>query len=122
MCVAHKRAVHQRELVANQLRQVGVQFQAPLLGIKEDPHQAAGHVPEDATGDRINLAADALEPVHEMLLSLAAAMAEPLAERGQPPLAMRQQSQSLFQRAGDEINVPHLAVQVAHERFEPLDR
>ncbi len=35
---------------------------------------------------------------------------------------MRQQRKPLFQRAGDEVNVPHVAVEVAHEPFEPLDR
>src|SRR5437016_10955495 len=35
---------------------------------------------------------------------------------------MRRECEPLFERAGDEVDVPHVAVQVAHERFEALDR
>ena len=46
--VAHERPIHQRKLVANQLRHVGMQLQAPLLGIKKDPHQPARLVAKSA--------------------------------------------------------------------------
>ena len=120
--VSQKGAVHQGKLVANQLRQVGVQLQAALLGVKEDPHHAARLVPKNAVGSRMNLAAQELEPVHELLLETAPAVAEQLAEGGEPPFRLRQQGQPLLQRTGNDVNVAHMAVQVAHERLQAFDR
>ena len=45
--VGQKRAVHQAELVADELRQVRMQAQPALLGVKEHAHQAPRLVAED---------------------------------------------------------------------------
>lgn len=62
--VVQKIPVHQRDLAADELRQVGMQPQAALLRVQENPHQPARLVAEDAVARRVNLALDELEPVH----------------------------------------------------------
>src|SRR5437667_8615931 len=96
--------------------------QATLLRLKKHTHQSTRLIAENPARQRINLSVHALESVHELALKTAPAVAEQFTKRRQPPLQVRQQRQPLFHRAGDEMNVPHVAVEVAHEPFEPLDR
>ena len=48
MRVAQKDVVHQPQVLPEQLGQVGVQFQAPLLDVQKYPHEPAGAVPKYA--------------------------------------------------------------------------
>src|SRR2546425_642050 len=99
-----------------------MELQAPLLGVEKHAHQTARLIAENSARQRINLPVNAVESVHELPLKTAPSVAEQFAERRQAPLQMRQKREPLFQRAGDEVNVPHVAVELAHELFEPLDR
>jgi hypothetical protein len=54
--VVQKLAVHQRELVADELREVGMQPQMPLLRVQKNAHQAARLVAENAVGGGVNFA------------------------------------------------------------------
>src|SRR5438128_9227311 len=96
--------------------------QAPLLGVEKHAHQSPRLIAENPPRQWINLPVNALESVHELPLKTTPAVAEQFAKGRQPPLRMRQERKPLFERAGDEVNVPHVAVEVAHEPFEPLDR
>ena len=56
--IIQKSTVYQRKFIANELHQVGVQRQLPLLRVKKNAHQALGLFPENAPGRGANFAAD----------------------------------------------------------------
>ena len=41
MLVVQKLPVHERKLVADELREIGMQFQPPLLRVQKNPHEPA---------------------------------------------------------------------------------
>ena len=52
LLVVQKIAVHERELVADELREVGMQRQMPLLRVQKHAHQPARRVAENAVWTR----------------------------------------------------------------------
>ena len=104
--VRQERAVHQAQVVADELGEVRVQAQPALLRVEEHAHQAARLVAEDAVGRGVDFTVDELEAVHGLGGGLASAgeqAREPAGERelGQPA-RLRQERQALFQGAGDQ--------------------
>jgi hypothetical protein len=61
--IGKKRAIHERELIANELKEVRMQSQAALLGIEKHAHEAAGLIAEDAIGRGVDFAVDEFETV-----------------------------------------------------------
>ena len=114
--VVQKIAVHERKLVADELREVGMQLQPVLLRVKKNAHQPARRVPENAVGRGANFPVPKQKTVHR--LHRPGAFGQPGAQRSQPVLRRREQGHALFQRARDEKNVPHVRVEVAHEFFD----
>jgi len=47
MGIAQEIAIHQRQVFSNELRQVWVQLESSLLGVKEDAHQPARFIAKD---------------------------------------------------------------------------
>ena len=64
LLVVQKVAVHERELVADELREVGMQCQSPLLRVQKHAHQPARRVAENAAGRGVDFAVDEFESVH----------------------------------------------------------
>ena len=114
--VVQKITVHQRKLVPDELREVGMQLQPVLLRVEEHAHQTARLVAENAAGRSADFAVPEQKTIHR--LHRAAPFGQPGAQRGQPVLRRREQGHALFQRARDEKNVPHVRVEVAHEFFD----
>ena len=94
-----------------------MQFQAALLRLEKNAHQALRLLAEDAVGRRANLAVHEQKSVHR--LHRCGAPGQPCAQR-KPAGRRRQQGQALFERARDEENVPHVRVEVAHEFLDAL--
>jgi len=110
--VVQKVTVHEGKLVADELRKVGMQGHPPLLCVKENAHEPARRVAKNPVGDGMNLALDEFETVHHLRRQVA--FGQPGAQ-GQPARRRRGQRHALFQRARDEVNVPHVRIKVAHE-------
>ena len=120
MLVAQETAVHQRQIVADDLGQVGMQLQPPLLGVEKNAHQPAGLLPEDARRGGVNLALHKLEAIHDLLL-----LGEPIAEKTaeiRQPLRRGQQGQPPLHGAGDQIDVAGVLVEFPHELLQALAR
>ncbi len=64
--VVQKFAVHQRKLVADELREVGMQRQMPLLRVQKNAHQPARRVAENAVVRGANLAVHKQKSVHRL--------------------------------------------------------
>ena len=76
MRVVLKLAVGQGKLVADQLREVGMQPQAALLRMEEHTHQAARLVAEDAVRDGVDFTIDEFETVHRLGRGLSARLGQ----------------------------------------------
>ncbi len=116
--VVQKIAVHERELVADELREVGMQLQPPLLRVQKNAHEPARRIAENAAGRGVDFAVDEFEAVHGF--RFAAFRAATRAAKA--CLERRDERHALFQRARDEENVPHVRVKVAHEFLDALAR
>ena len=64
--VVQKLAVHERKLAADQLGEVGMQRQMPLLGVEKNAHQPARRVAEDAVVRRADLTVHKNKSVHRL--------------------------------------------------------
>ena len=65
--VVKKRAVRERQLVADELRQIRVQPQPALLRMQIDAHQPPGLIAKHPRGGRVNVAVNEFEAVHHLL-------------------------------------------------------
>jgi hypothetical protein len=65
--VTQKGSVHQIQLIADQLGQIGMQSQPALLRVKEDPEKSAWLFTEDQVRDGMDLAFDKAESVDQTL-------------------------------------------------------
>ncbi len=108
--VVQKIAVHQRNLVADQLRQVGMQPQPPLLRMEKDAHEPARRITENAVGRGVDFPVDEFEAVQRLGF---AAFRQISPQR--KPSRLRDERHALLQRARDEENIPRVRVKVAHE-------
>src|SRR5829696_1711650 len=70
MFVMEELAIHQGQFLADQLREIRVELETPLLGVEKDAHEAAGLVPEDAACRGAKLAINDAKAVNDLLFSL----------------------------------------------------
>ena len=122
--VGQERAVHQAQVVADELGEVGVQAQPALLRVEEHAHEAARLVAEDVVGGGVDFTVGELEAVHGLAGGLASAgeqAGEAAGQRkGRQPARLRQERQALLQGAGDQEDVAGVGVHVAHEALDAL--
>ena len=120
MLVRQEGAVHEGELSPDQLGEVRMQPEIALLGVQEHAHEAARLVPEDAGAGGVDFAVDELEPVNRLGGSLPARRQQRAQrEPGQPPFRRGQQGHALLEGAGDEEDIAHVEIHIAHELLDP---
>ena len=66
MFVTEEFTIHEFDLVADELREIGVKAQAALLRMEKDAHQAARLIAEDAVTRGMNLAVDEFKSIHRL--------------------------------------------------------
>ncbi|MCD6052262.1 MAG: hypothetical protein K0Q55_3680 [Verrucomicrobia bacterium] len=118
--VIQKVAVHQRELLADELGQIRVQNQTALLGVEKHTHQAARLFAKDAGIGGLDLAFVKDETIDRRGLGRFAT-AQNLAERGEAA-GDGHDGQTLFHELGDEVDVARVLVEIAHQTFQPFAR
>ena len=116
--VVQKIAVHQRNLVADELREVGMQCQMPLLRVEKNAHEPARRIAENAVRRGVDFAVNEFEAVHGF--RLASSFAAATLRSGKSAGRGRHKRHALLQRARDDENVPHVRVKVAHEFLDAL--
>ena len=119
MGVAQKGIIDQRELVANELREVGMQLQVALLCVEKNPHQALGPIAEYMLVERMDFAIENFEAIDDLLAHALRLCLQHAAKRRKKTLAWEQRESS-FDRAGDQVNVARVSVEIAHELFDPF--
>ena len=98
-----------------------MQMQMPLLRVQKNAHEPARRIAENPVAGGANFVAHKQKTVHRLGHFARRRAGQQPAQSGEPAgLLRRQQGHALLQRAGDEINVPHVDVQVAHEFFDAL--
>ena len=117
MRVLEELPVHERERLADQLIQIGVQAQAALLRVEKGAHEPARLLAEHPVVQLPQLAIQDSEAVVCLAGGFPARQAQHLAQRLQAPGVFADRH-PLLQRAGDQVDVPHVDIQIAHELLQ----